>query len=96
MYVYGFVICAKHSLLLLQMYRQLGLILGQKRALPAGFFVVNFGDVRRQSFGARRFVVAQSTHERFQMRVEMSFQTPIIHSRPGTVAAGVSLLAFLL
>lgn len=72
------------------------LVVGQKVALAADALVVNFVDVSGQSFGTGRFVVAQDAEVGFDVGVEMPFQTPVVHSSPGAVSAGVQLFLLLL
>lgn len=73
---------------------ELILVLGEVVALVAGFLVVDFEDVRRQSLGAGGLVVAQHTDERFRVGVEVTLESPIVGAGPRAVATGEPFLAF--
>ena len=72
------------------------LIVRQKVALSADAFVVYFVDVRGQPFGAGSFIIAQDAEVRFDVSVEMTFETPIVHPSPSAVGACIQLFLLLL
>lgn len=57
---------------------QLVLILGEEGALAAGLLVVHLEDVRREPLRAGRLVVAQHTHVRLGVGVEVPLEAPVV------------------
>jgi len=67
---------------LVNVLREAELIVSKEGALVAGALVVDLEHVGGQSFRAGSFIVAQGAHKRLDVSVEVSFQTPIVHTRP--------------
>lgn len=63
------------------------LIFGQVIAFGANFFVVHFEHMGGQAFRTGRLVIAQHANVRFRVRIQMSFQAPIVAARPSAIAA---------
>lgn len=72
------------------------LVVSQKGAFVARALVVHLKHVGSKSLGPSRLVVAQGTHKWFNVGVEMSLQTPVVHPGPRAVAAGKTLFLLLL
>jgi len=59
-------------------------------------FVVDFQYVRGKALTPSRLVVTQGTKEGLDVGVEMSLETPVVHSLPRTIGTRVHLLSLLL
>jgi len=75
---------------------ELSLVIGKEGAPSTCSFVVHFEHVGSEPFRASSLVVTQNTHERFQMRVEVTLQAPVVNTGPRTITARVTLLTLLL
>lgn len=75
---------------------ELSLVIGKEGAPSTCSFVVHFEHVGSEPFRASRLVVTQNTHERFQMRVEVTLQAPVVNTGPRTITARITLLTLLL
>lgn len=67
------------------MLLQRGFVVGDEATLAAREFAVDFENVGAKSFGAGRFVLAQGTRKGLNVRVQVSSQTPTVHSPPGAI-----------
>lgn len=72
------------------------LVVSQEGAFVARALVVHLEHVGGKSLRPGRLVVTEGAHKWFDVGVEMSLQTPIVHSGPGAVTAGKSLFLLLL
>lgn len=71
---------------------ELLLRIAEEGALVAGALVVHFQHMRGQAFRARRLIIAQQANKRFCVRIQMTFQAPLIRAGPRTVTAGEAFL----
>ena len=92
-----FIVCLGYYLLVLaHVQLQSVLVVGEKVALAADALVVHLVDVRGQTLRPRRFVVAQYAQVRFDVRVQVPLQTPVVDAPPRAVRARVQLFLLLL
>jgi hypothetical protein len=82
--------------MLMHVLRESQLVVSQEGAFVARALVVHLEHVGGESLGPGRLVVTKGTHKWLDVGVEVSLQTPIVHPRPRTVAAGKTLLLLLL
>lgn len=82
--------------MLLLMNRKLRRIIRQIIALNASALIVHLENVRGESFGSRRLIIAQAANKRLQMRIHMPLQAPIVHAGPRAIAAAKPFLPLFL
>jgi hypothetical protein len=86
----------KYLLVLMHVLGESELVVSQEGAFVARALVVHLEHVGGKSLGPGRLVVTEGAHERLDVGVEVSLQTPIVHPGPRAVAARKALLLLLL